>query len=465
MPAASMILSVPGAAAATAMPMAEAEGAIPGAAAFGALIEATAATAAEPPIASPPPVARTLPQPTHMASARSVLPPIASDAPDAVEEIMAASPTETGEHGTLPIDLLPAELPMGEHPTLAPPSTDTPMTAEAPEDSVEAAAFIPQPKPEAAALPEAPTPSEKPVGKPKEPREGRASKPEAAKTDAAPQPIVSHSIVPLPVQAVVAPAEQPVTTEGMQSGESGSADPELRLVARSAQAKGATAPPMEPQTDSRTHPPMLRGSEADAIPATAQTADKAEASLSSPLLTQTLAPVTSRPSASPYPAVAPGPATAPVVQAQPGRLGADIGVEIARAAKGEREDLLIRLDPRDMGRVNVRLSFERDGTLRAVMSADSPAALDMLRRESGDLNRALADAGIRSDAQSLRFDARSGDHGQGPGQGPGQGWHRGQSGGRQDQDGGPHLADDGASDFIDPHFRPLRASGQVDLMA
>jgi flagellar hook-length control protein FliK len=139
-------------------------------------------------------------------------------------------------------------------------------------------------------------------------------------------------------------------------------------------------------------------------------------------------------------------------------MGADIGVEIAKAAKGEREDLLIRLDPRDLGRINVRLSFDGDGVLRAVMSADSPAALDMLRRESGDLNRALADAGIRSDAQSLRFDARSGDQGQG-------GSHSGQRGQQAQSGGSQGSTGDGSADLADVHYRPLRSSGQVDLMA
>jgi len=188
------------------------------------------------------------------------------------------------------------------------------------------------------------------------------------------------------------------------------------------------------------------------------TADQPDAGLPSPLLTQTMPPVTSRPAVVPYPPAAQAAPQAPVVAAQPGRMGADIGVEIAKAAKGEREDLLIRLDPRDLGRINVRLSFDGDGVLRAVMSADSPAALDMLRRESGDLNRALADAGIRSDAQSLRFDARSGDQGQG-------GSHSGQRGQQAQSGGSQGSTGDGSADLADVHYRPLRSSGQVDLMA
>ncbi|HUD31157.1 MAG TPA: flagellar hook-length control protein FliK [Novosphingobium sp.] len=158
---------------------------------------------------------------------------------------------------------------------------------------------------------------------------------------------------------------------------------------------------------------------------------------------------------------------APPVAVQAGRFGFDIGVTIARAltpASGREEtakaargaDLMIRLSPRHMGRVDVRLSFEDGGLLRAVVSADSPAALDMLRRESADLGRALADAGIRADAQSLRFDSGGGSSGNGPHR---QGW-RSQNPATPDVGSGP------ASDAIDDLIsRPLRGSGRIDLMA
>lgn len=187
--------------------------------------------------------------------------------------------------------------------------------------------------------------------------------------------------------------------------------------------------------------------------------DNGDRGLPSPLLTQTLAPVpvASPPVGSPYPSATQAIVHAPVVQAEPGRMGADIGLQIAKAAKGEREDLLIRLDPRELGRIDVRLSFDRDGMLRAVLSADSPNALDLLRRESGDLNRALTDAGIRADGQSLRFDARSGDQGSGSGHGA-QRNHLAQGSGSD-----PH--DEGVGNLADLTYQPLRTSGHVDLMA
>lgn len=172
--------------------------------------------------------------------------------------------------------------------------------------------------------------------------------------------------------------------------------------------------------------------------------------LSAPVFTQTLEAATAR-HAAPY---GNAPAEAAVALRE-GRFGADIGVTIARALDtvrdGRREDLLIRLDPRHMGRVEVRMSFEHDGVLRAVVSADSPAALDMLRRESADLGRALTDAGVRADAQSLRFDGGGTGSGQRHGARP-------QAAAAARSDGAGNLVEDSL-------HRPLRSSGHVDLMA
>lgn len=106
------------------------------------------------------------------------------------------------------------------------------------------------------------------------------------------------------------------------------------------------------------------------------------------------------------------------------------------------------------------------------MSAESPAALEMLRRESGDLSRALADAGVRSDSQSLRFDTRSGEgFGQGGSQNGAQGGGQGDQGqqtrfggaqggaGRDGQDG------HGDANANAAEYQPLRANKQVNLIA
>lgn len=109
----------------------------------------------------------------------------------------------------------------------------------------------------------------------------------------------------------------------------------------------------------------------------------------------------------------PTPAT---VSARPGEIGRQLGVEVARSSLDGRDSLTVRLDPVEFGEIQVRLQFDEKGSLRVHVSAESSAALEMLRRESGDLVRALGEAGLRTDAQSFQFDARGNGRGEQHGQ-------------------------------------------------
>ena len=153
------------------------------------------------------------------------------------------------------------------------------------------------------------------------------------------------------------------------------------------------------------------------------------------------------------------PQEVPSVAAQSGRIGHEMGVHIARRVVDGGNELTVRLNPAEMGRVEVRIAFDDTGTLRATVAAERPAALDLLRRDSADLGRALNDAGVRADGQSFRFDTRAGT-------GDGQAWQRNggqQDGGRQQQSGGRGYSGEVPAD--EPVYRALRTSGRVDLMA
>jgi flagellar hook-length control protein FliK len=160
-----------------------------------------------------------------------------------------------------------------------------------------------------------------------------------------------------------------------------------------------------------------------------------------------------------YTPEAPAPAPAALVQAQAGRIGRDMGAVIARQVIEGREQVTVRLNPPEMGRIDVRLSFDHGGGLRAVMAAESPAAMDLLRRDVGELNRALTDAGVRTDAQSFRFDSRQ------------SGSHFAQSDHPRQQSHGQPAAParagwaEPADATPDRPYRPLRASGGIDMIA
>ena len=144
------------------------------------------------------------------------------------------------------------------------------------------------------------------------------------------------------------------------------------------------------------------------------------------------------------------------VSARPGEIGQQLGLEIVRQVKDGQDALTIRLDPAEMGEIRIRLQFDDRGTMRAHVAAESSAALEMLRRDSGDLVRALNDAGVRTDAQSFQFDTR------GQGRGDQQGAH-----GRPETPSGQHTAraEPDADDQNPTPRAKLRSSGSLDLFA
>ena len=146
------------------------------------------------------------------------------------------------------------------------------------------------------------------------------------------------------------------------------------------------------------------------------------------------------------------PAVVPVVHiaVQPQQLARDVGRAMVRQLGAAGNELHIRLDPAQLGRIDVRLTFDELGTLRAVVGAETSQVLDLLRRDSADLGRAIADAGVRSDSQSFRFEDRGGDQRQDRPQPQ-------RPRGARNED----LPDTPAAD----RFQPLRWRGQINVIA
>jgi chemotaxis protein MotD len=80
-----------------------------------------------------------------------------------------------------------------------------------------------------------------------------------------------------------------------------------------------------------------------------------------------------------------------------------LGVEIASQAQGGRQRFDIRLDPPDLGQIHVRLDVDRDGNVVSRLVVDRAETLDLLRREAPQLERALQDAGLKTDGQAMQF--------------------------------------------------------------
>jgi|CXWL01.1.fsa_nt_gi flagellar hook-length control protein FliK len=96
------------------------------------------------------------------------------------------------------------------------------------------------------------------------------------------------------------------------------------------------------------------------------------------------------------------PEAAALARAAP--VATQVSREIVRRFNGETTFFELRLDPPDMGKIDVRLEVSRDHKVTAVVSADNPQALADLARNARDLQQALQSAGLELSDQGLSFD-------------------------------------------------------------
>jgi hypothetical protein len=136
-----------------------------------------------------------------------------------------------------------------------------------------------------------------------------------------------------------------------------------------------------------------------------------------------------------------------------------VSVQITKAIKDGVDRINIQLRPEHMGRVDVRLEVNADGRVQASVTADNKGTLDMLQRDSRELERALQQAGLQTDTGSLNFSLR-GQSGQGQENG------RQTAGGYGAQDA-IAAADEGITDTPAWASYPdgIRPDGRVDIRA
>jgi hypothetical protein len=93
---------------------------------------------------------------------------------------------------------------------------------------------------------------------------------------------------------------------------------------------------------------------------------------------------------------------------QPGAAaspGEQVALQIQRSVAGGGDRITVQLQPRDLGSVEIRLDFSGDA-VRAAVTVDRPETLELLQRDARSLERALNDAGLKTDSGSLSFDLR-----------------------------------------------------------
>jgi len=97
--------------------------------------------------------------------------------------------------------------------------------------------------------------------------------------------------------------------------------------------------------------------------------------------------------------------------AQRAAPASQVGREIIRRFDGGNTSFELRLDPAELGRVEVRMEVTRDHRVTAVITADNPQALTELARHSRELEQQLQSAGLQLGENGLSFDLRQGSQG------------------------------------------------------
>ena len=83
-----------------------------------------------------------------------------------------------------------------------------------------------------------------------------------------------------------------------------------------------------------------------------------------------------------------------------------IAVNIHKHVAEGNERFTIMLRPEELGRIDIRLEIGADGRVSALVAVDRPQTLDLLMRDSRGLERALQEAGLKADSNSLSFSLR-----------------------------------------------------------
>ena len=85
---------------------------------------------------------------------------------------------------------------------------------------------------------------------------------------------------------------------------------------------------------------------------------------------------------------------------------AAIAVAIAARAKDGSRQFEIRLDPPELGRIDVRLDVNKSGEVSTRLTADRQDTLDLLQRDHRGLEKALESAGLKSGEDDVSFSLR-----------------------------------------------------------
>lgn len=89
---------------------------------------------------------------------------------------------------------------------------------------------------------------------------------------------------------------------------------------------------------------------------------------------------------------------------QQARATEQIAMTIRKNVASGNDTITVRLDPPELGRVDVKLTLSAEGGVTAKIMANNQDTLDMLKRDSRELERALRDAGLDANSENMEFE-------------------------------------------------------------
>jgi flagellar hook-length control protein FliK len=270
-----------------------------------------------------------------------------------------------------------------------------------------------------------------------------SAKPVAAPTPTTPQ-LASNTKLDIP--APIAPSTSTVTTPDQPvapdpTQQTTSVDPKTALKSPAAVQTPDPAPSDKPKSDVTATATTIADTAKSDTPDTTAQAQPANAT----------APVTQNAPARAIPA-------AYQTASNPINMG-QVAFEMARQLHQGQSRFTIRIDPPELGRVDVKMHVDSAGNVNARLTVERSETLDMFQRDRGSLEKALTQAGLDSGKTNLEFSLK---------QNP----FAGMTGGDQRQQGGGYAGarfasadDDAAMPPTINLYRGTASAGGVNIFA
>ncbi len=90
----------------------------------------------------------------------------------------------------------------------------------------------------------------------------------------------------------------------------------------------------------------------------------------------------------------------------PAQVHDQVSVRIRQAIDGGTDEISIKLNPPELGRIDVKMSIGQDGKTHLVFNVDQRDTLELLQRDTRGLERSLQETGLKTDNASMQFNLR-----------------------------------------------------------